>query len=258
MPGNFQIIPVNKTKRNLIFFYLLHTSRNLAMVHLWLCLLSSLQVPEMEKNSCPIPMEVALLQHIPNHTNVIHLYDYVERDNYLVMVLERPEPTYNLRDFRLIDPGAFRQPAMIKFLFKQILNGVMHCLKAGVFHGDLKVDNVLVDLTTKRAIIIDFDCGGFIDISSGSYCEIGRGNLGIIIMNSPPPPPNSHFPFSRILPVYLISPCWCACKIVNWECMCVCVHVHLGRGACERLCVPWWFCLYGLLTPEAIWEAHFR
>ena len=176
---------------------MLPTSRNL--VHLWLCLLCSLQVPEIEESSCPphaMPLEVAAMQQIPNHTNVIHLYDYFERDNYLVMVLERPEPAMNLDDFLFGDDGAFGQPAMIRFLFKQILSGVIHCFKAGVFHGDLKVDNVLVDLTTKRAIIIDFDCGEF--ISSGSYCKSGRGNLDN--MNSspsiPPPPPQlPFFPF---------------------------------------------------------------
>ena len=43
-----------------------------------------------------------------------------------------------------------------KFLFRQIVNAVHHCHANGVVHADVKSENVLIEMKTGRAVLIDF------------------------------------------------------------------------------------------------------
>ena len=40
--------------------------------------------------------------------------------------------------------------------FKQIVETVIECHKQGVIHGDIKAENIVVDLLTNRTKLIDF------------------------------------------------------------------------------------------------------
>ena len=177
------------------------------------------------------------MERIPAHPNVIRLYDYVEYSDFLVLVLERPEPAETLRTF--IDEGHFQDGlmpklAMAKSLFRQILTGVMHCHASGVYHGDLHSGNILVELQTGRAIIIDF--GQSQEIKSDLNCcsQKGKSNMSFISLLS-------HSPLSLCLcPHFLFSrsslphPCvHSTCRVLFvWVSLCVCVCVR----ECMRVC----------------------
>ena len=117
---------------------------------------------------------------VPNHTNVIQLYDFAIRGGHFVLVIERPEPTTDLFRFILkkINQGGTIELDMAKFLFRQILTAVMHCYASGVYHGDIKVENILLDLKTSRPILIDFGQG--VDIDSNQYCRGLRGMFDVL------------------------------------------------------------------------------
>ena len=141
----------------------------------------------MKNGSYLAPPEVALMERIPAHPNVICLYDFAEYGDFLVLVLERPEPAETLDTF--IEEGHFPdwlvpKLAMAKSLFRQILTGVMHCRASGVYHGDLHTGNILVERQTGRAILIDF--GSSQEIISDRNCcsQKGKSNMSCISLLS--------------------------------------------------------------------------
>ena len=116
---------------------------------------------------------------ITDHTNIIKLHDYAERGGFLVLVIERPVHVQDVYYF--LKHHKPLQPAMAKSLFRQILMGAIHCHVSGVFHSDIKPQNILVDLNTSQAKIIDFGCG--CELTS-QYCCSRKGKLNFMETNS--------------------------------------------------------------------------
>ena len=114
-----------------------------------------------------VPREVALMQRAARHPNIIRLYDYSETQDQVVMVLERPDPTMDLFDFVSATGPMYERTA--KFLFRQIVQSIAHCHASGVAHRDIKDENILVELHTGRAILIDFGAGD--DFHHGWYTD---------------------------------------------------------------------------------------
>ena len=119
---------------------------------------------------------------IPKHRNVICLYASGERDGHHVLVMERPQPGMDLR--RFIHSGTDATPlrsSVAKFIFRQILTAVIHCHASGVVHGDLKPSNVLVEVNTGRAILIDF--GSSDELHSDQF-YYGVGGMSVVVKAS--------------------------------------------------------------------------
>ena len=71
------------------------------------------------------------------------------------MVLDRPQsPAMDLCDFNIATGPMNERSA--KFLVRQIVKAVQHWNANGVMHTDVKSENVLIEMKTGRAVLIDF------------------------------------------------------------------------------------------------------
>uniref|UniRef100_A0A8C0UCD4 Serine/threonine-protein kinase n=1 Tax=Cyanistes caeruleus TaxID=156563 RepID=A0A8C0UCD4_CYACU len=107
------------------------------------------------------PLEIVLLDKVSTgFSGVVHLLEWFELPNNIVMVLERPERCQDLRHF--IRARRFLTEEEARELFRQVLEAVQHCTSCGVLHRDIKPENILVDLDTGQAKLIDFGCGTYL------------------------------------------------------------------------------------------------
>ena len=120
----------------------------------------------LQENSRQIPTEV-FLQRCLQHKNIIQLLDYFECGQSLVLVLERPETYIDLFDF--ISKQDFLPENVARKIFRQVLDATAYCELKGVFHRDIKDENIILDLKTGEAKLADFGSG--VQLHNSEYTE---------------------------------------------------------------------------------------
>ncbi|XP_045897103.1 serine/threonine-protein kinase pim-2-like isoform X6 [Micropterus dolomieu] len=114
-----------------------------------------------------IPLEVALLlkvKPIGAGTSVaVTLLDWFDLDDELILILERPVPCLDLIDY-MNSRGPTLQEQEAKTIAKQLVDGLIEVHSRGVFHRDIKLDNILIQTgpDVPRVRLIDFGCGAFL------------------------------------------------------------------------------------------------
>uniref|UniRef100_H0ZW36 non-specific serine/threonine protein kinase n=1 Tax=Taeniopygia guttata TaxID=59729 RepID=H0ZW36_TAEGU len=102
-----------------------------------------------------------MLDKVPTgFPGVVQLLDWLELPNDILMVLERMEWSQDLH--HLIRAQGFLSEEEARELFHQVLQAVWHCTSSGVLHRDIRPGNILVDLDTRQAKLIDFGCGTYL------------------------------------------------------------------------------------------------
>uniref|UniRef100_A0A8C5GIX2 non-specific serine/threonine protein kinase n=1 Tax=Gouania willdenowi TaxID=441366 RepID=A0A8C5GIX2_GOUWI len=94
---------------------------------------------------------------------VIGLMDTFELETEVIIVMERPPDTVDGHDYMFKVKHVPED--QVKIIFKQIINAALLMHKNGVFHRDLKLENLLVDRNkgTPEIRVIDFGCGDFVE-----------------------------------------------------------------------------------------------
>ena len=113
---------------------------------------------ERPTSTDPTPLEVALLEHLQDVPGVIDLIDYFDMKDGLIIVMER-FGEIDLWDF-ITNQGPVPDH-LGKSIFKQVVDTVILCLKKGVVHGDIKDENLLLNMDSMTVKMIDFGSGVF-------------------------------------------------------------------------------------------------
>ncbi|KAI7790783.1 putative serine/threonine-protein kinase pim-3 [Triplophysa rosa] len=81
------------------------------------------------------------------------------------MVLERPSPCVDVRDFATSNGGKLTQE-LAKDIMCQATTAAYKCCRRGVFHRDIKMENLLITTDTLYIKLIEFGCGDLLTRSS--------------------------------------------------------------------------------------------
>ena len=108
-----------------------------------------------------IPLEVHLMRKTNHIAGVIKLIEYYELPDCYLLIMERlgtsASGCKDLFDF-ISDNGPLKED-LAQRIFRQIVETVASCHKAGVIHRDIKDENILVDERHNQVKLIDFGAG---------------------------------------------------------------------------------------------------
>lgn len=89
-----------------------------------------------------VPLEVCLLRQLSHVPGVVRLLDACDAsEDVFFVVMERMESSQDLFDF-ITERGALPEPAARNF-FRQVVETVLQCHRAGVIHRDIKVFHII-------------------------------------------------------------------------------------------------------------------
>ncbi|TSK17925.1 Serine/threonine-protein kinase pim-2 [Bagarius yarrelli] len=115
-----------------------------------------------------LPVEVALMELVskpPRCPHIIELLEWFDSLNFYILVLEWPEPCIDL--FKYCENNVLPDN-VVKYIIHQVAVAASHCLERGVFHRDIKEENILINPNTFDVKLIDF---GFGDLLKDFYID---------------------------------------------------------------------------------------
>ncbi|OTF70979.1 serine/threonine protein kinase-like protein [Euroglyphus maynei] len=92
------------------------------------------------------------------------MLDWYEDQSAFIIVMERPDNVKDLFDF--ITERVVLEERMARLFFRQVVEIIILCHKAGVCHRDIKDENILVDLRTMSIKLVDFGSGAYLKDSA--------------------------------------------------------------------------------------------
>lgn len=100
-----------------------------------------------------VPVEVVMLRQVSDVPGVVKLLDYFETPSSYLIVME----LFTSCDlFDLISQCGHLSEDVAQEIFGQIVESLIDCKSRQVLHGDIKDENVLIDLQSGQAKLIDF------------------------------------------------------------------------------------------------------
>ncbi|XDV30791.1 hypothetical protein PO909_033635, partial [Leuciscus waleckii] len=110
----------------------------------------------------PFPLEVGLLilaNGGPKVSEIIELLDWQDQPDQYIMVLERPSSCEDLWHFSRRHHEGILDEDTARRIMAQATTAAHVCCRRGVFHRDVKLENLLINTETLEVKLIDFGCG---------------------------------------------------------------------------------------------------
>uniref|UniRef100_A0A672S939 Serine/threonine-protein kinase n=1 Tax=Sinocyclocheilus grahami TaxID=75366 RepID=A0A672S939_SINGR len=116
--------------------------------------------PQEHRRQGLLPLEVTLMTRVnsaPACPSVLKLLEWFDHPGRYVMVLERPDPCQDLH--RFCEENGCLDERQAKKVLLQLINALKHCESRGVFHRDVKPQNLLICTDMNEIKLLDFGCG---------------------------------------------------------------------------------------------------
>ncbi len=110
-------------------------------------------------------MEIGLMlmaNNGPSIPQIIKLLDWEDDTGHYVMVMECPVPCMDLHSFVKLHGGSLDE-GTARHVMRQVIHAANICSKRGVFHRDIKLQNLLDTMEVK---LIDSGCGALMKNSA--------------------------------------------------------------------------------------------
>jgi serine/threonine protein kinase len=115
--------------------------------------------------------EAYFLREVANVPGCAHLIEEIELPQKKILIIERPKESQDLFDYISINRPLREDIA--KKLFRQVLDIVYNLYTLGISHRDIKDENFVIQPSTNKLWLIDFDSAGKIgdDIADTKFTK---------------------------------------------------------------------------------------
>ncbi|XP_059397083.1 serine/threonine-protein kinase pim-2-like [Carassius carassius] len=124
----------------------------------------------------PLLMEVALnllLKKAPISPNIVYMLEWFEEEDQHILIMEYPQPCHNIKTLLKYNRHKLDETPARSLMLQAVL-AAKHCIDQGVFHRDIKLNNLLLNTRTMEVKLIDFGCGDLVKTSGYQYEFRGR------------------------------------------------------------------------------------
>ncbi|KAI0694226.1 kinase-like domain-containing protein [Cytidiella melzeri] len=113
--------------------------------------------------------EIVAHKIVCDHPGVLTLHDVIEDDRFIFFVLDYC-PGGDLYGMIVTRQAFHENDALLKSVFVQILDALQSCHNKGIYHRDLKPDNVFVSADDSKAYLGDFGLSTDQNMSTNHRC----------------------------------------------------------------------------------------
>ena len=164
--GNYKLTPTTLGKGSFSKVVLANHVILNKQVALKVVTLHKIKDPYVSKN---LKREPAIMANL-SHPNIVSLHEVVSVGDFYCLVLDF-YPGGNLCDMIGSQEGYKLEEEVARSLFKQILAGLGYLHSKSIIHRDIKLENILLDKTQRKAVIADFGLSNFWDANT-RHCRI--------------------------------------------------------------------------------------
>ena len=170
--GNYKLTPTTLGKGSFSKVVLANHVILNKQVALKVVTLHKIKDPYVSKN---LKREPAIMEKL-NHPNLVSLHEVISVDDFYCLVLDF-YPGGNLCDMIGSQEGFKLQEEIARLLFRQILAGLGYLHSKSIIHRDIKLENILLDETHRKAVIADFGLSNFWDANSRLRTRCGSAEV---------------------------------------------------------------------------------